>query len=111
MLRPPLDQDRLALLDDGLVRITLKRAFNDGTFAIDRYPLSVLGRGRGGGRAIRPRHEDHSRFVTELLTRALVVWFSLARGLCSSKNAALLEPQFQLARLLLLRHPEARSNG
>ena len=39
---PPLAQDRLALLDDGLVRITLKRAFNDGTFAIDLDPLSLL---------------------------------------------------------------------
>ena len=41
---PPLAQDRLALLDDGLVRITLERAFNDGTFAIDLDPLSLLSR-------------------------------------------------------------------
>ena len=41
---PPLAQDRLALLDDGLVRITLNRAFNDGTFPIDLDPLSLLSR-------------------------------------------------------------------
>jgi len=44
VLRPPLAQDRLALRDGGLVRITLKRPFNDGTFAIDLDPLSLLSR-------------------------------------------------------------------
>ena len=44
VLRPPLAQDRLALRDEGLVRITLKRPFNDGTFAIDLDPLSLLSR-------------------------------------------------------------------
>jgi len=42
VLRPPLAQQRLELLDDGLVRITLKRAFSDGTTAIDLDPLSLL---------------------------------------------------------------------
>ena len=32
------------LRDEGLVRITLKRPFNDGTFAIDLDPLSLLSR-------------------------------------------------------------------
>jgi len=41
-LRPPLARQRLELLDDGLVRITLKRAFSDGTTAIDLDPLSLL---------------------------------------------------------------------
>ncbi len=44
VLRPPLAQDRVALRDEGLVRITLKRPFNDGTFAIDLDPLSLLSR-------------------------------------------------------------------
>jgi hypothetical protein len=44
VLRPPLAKDRLALLDDGLVRITLKRSFNDGTFAVDLDPLSLMSR-------------------------------------------------------------------
>jgi hypothetical protein len=42
ILRPPLAQERLHLLDDGLVRITLKRAFSDGTIAVDLDPLSLL---------------------------------------------------------------------
>jgi hypothetical protein len=42
VLRPPLAQERLRLLDDGLVRIELKRPFSDGTVAIDMDPLSLL---------------------------------------------------------------------
>ena len=42
ILRPPLAQDRLELLPDGLVRITLKRPFADGTTAVDLDPLSLL---------------------------------------------------------------------
>jgi len=42
ILRPPLAQERLHLLDDGLVRIELKRAFSDGTVAVDMDPLSLL---------------------------------------------------------------------
>jgi len=42
VLRPPIAQDRLRLLDDGLVRIELKRAFSDGTIAVDLDPLSLL---------------------------------------------------------------------
>jgi hypothetical protein len=42
ILRPPLAQERLHLLPDNLVRIELKRAFRDGTIAIDLDPLSLL---------------------------------------------------------------------
>jgi hypothetical protein len=42
ILRPPIAQERLRLLDDGLVRIELKRAFSDGTVAVDMDPLSLL---------------------------------------------------------------------
>ena len=42
MLRPPLAQERLSLLPDGLVRITLRKPFRDGTYAIDMDPLSLL---------------------------------------------------------------------
>jgi hypothetical protein len=42
VLRPPLAQERLRLLDNGLVRIELKRPFSDGTSAIDMDPLSLL---------------------------------------------------------------------
>ena len=42
VLRPPLAESRLHKLDNGLCRITLKRAFSDGTFAIDLDPLSLM---------------------------------------------------------------------
>jgi hypothetical protein len=41
-LRPPLSQERLKLLPDGVVRIALKRPFSDGTVAVDLDPLSLL---------------------------------------------------------------------
>jgi len=41
-LRPALAQERLQLLDNGLVRIALRRPFRDGTVAIDLDPLSLL---------------------------------------------------------------------
>jgi hypothetical protein len=41
-LRPPIAQERLHILPDNLVRIELKRAFRDGTVAIDLDPLSLL---------------------------------------------------------------------
>jgi hypothetical protein len=42
ILRPPLAQDRVQLVAGDLVRLTLKRPFNDGTVAIDLDPLSLL---------------------------------------------------------------------
>lgn len=42
VLRPPLAQERVRLLDDGLVRLELKRPFGDGTVAIDLDPISLL---------------------------------------------------------------------
>jgi hypothetical protein len=42
LLRPPLAQERVTLLDSGLVRLGLKRAYSDGTVAIDLDPLSLL---------------------------------------------------------------------
>jgi hypothetical protein len=44
VLRPPLAQERVELLPDGLVRISLKRAYADGTMAVDMDPLSLLSR-------------------------------------------------------------------
>lgn len=41
-LRPPLANDRLEARPDGLVRIPLKRAYADGTVAVDMDPLSLL---------------------------------------------------------------------
>jgi hypothetical protein len=41
VLRPPLAQQRLERQPNGLVRIALKRAYNDGTLAVDMDPLSL----------------------------------------------------------------------
>jgi hypothetical protein len=42
VLRPPIAQEKLELLDDDLVRIHLRRPFADGTVAVDIDPLSLL---------------------------------------------------------------------
>ena len=42
ILRPPIAQDRVRLVDGDLVRLLLKRPFSDGTVAIDMDPLSLL---------------------------------------------------------------------
>ncbi len=44
ILRPPIAQERVAQGPDGLVRIALKKAFADGTYAVDLDPLSLLAR-------------------------------------------------------------------
>jgi len=42
VLRPPVAQERVEQRADGLVRITLKKAYTDGTIAADMDPLSLL---------------------------------------------------------------------
>jgi Putative transposase len=42
VLRPPIAQKRIIDGPDGLVRIVLKKAFSDGTIAVDMDPLSLL---------------------------------------------------------------------
>ncbi len=42
ILRPPVAQERVQLVADDLVRLTLKRPFSDGTFALEMDPLSLL---------------------------------------------------------------------
>jgi Putative transposase len=42
VLRPPVAQERVEQRPDGLVRITLKKAYSDGTIAVDMDPLSLL---------------------------------------------------------------------
>ena len=44
VLRPAISQDRVEQRPDGLVRINLKRAFGDGTVAVDMDPLSLVAR-------------------------------------------------------------------
>ena len=42
VLRPPIAQERLEQRRDGLLRITLKKAYTDGTVAVDMDPLWLL---------------------------------------------------------------------
>ncbi len=42
VLRPPIAQERIERRPDGLVRITLKKAYADATVAVDMDPLSLL---------------------------------------------------------------------
>ena len=42
VLRPPVAQERVEQRPHGLVRITLKKAYTDGTIAVDMDPLSLL---------------------------------------------------------------------
>jgi hypothetical protein len=38
VLRPPMSQERLHLLPDGMVRIKLRKPYRDGTYAVDMDP-------------------------------------------------------------------------
>lgn len=42
VLRPPIAEERVELRPDGLVRISLKRAYADGTIGVTMDPLSLL---------------------------------------------------------------------
>ncbi len=42
VLRPPIAQERVEQQPNGLVRIALKKAYSDGTVAVDMDPLSLL---------------------------------------------------------------------
>jgi hypothetical protein len=44
IFRPAVAQERVTRGPEGLVRIGLKKAFSDGTVAVDLDPLSLLGR-------------------------------------------------------------------
>jgi hypothetical protein len=44
ILRPPLANDRLSILDDGKVRLELKRPWSDGTTAVEMSPLALIAR-------------------------------------------------------------------
>ena len=44
ILRPPLANDRLKILDDGNVRLEFKRPWSDGTSSVDLAPLALIAR-------------------------------------------------------------------
>jgi hypothetical protein len=55
-LRPPIAQERVTQGPEGLVRITLKKAWADGTVAVDMDPLSLLCRLAASVAALRFQH-------------------------------------------------------
>ena len=44
ILRPPLANDRLKILDDGVVRLEFKKPWSDGTSSIELQPLALIAR-------------------------------------------------------------------
>jgi len=44
VLRPPLANDRLHILPDGVVRLDFKKPWSDGTTSVDLAPLAFIGR-------------------------------------------------------------------
>ena len=44
ILRPPLANDRLTILDDGNVRLDFKRPWSNGTSSVDLAPLALIAR-------------------------------------------------------------------
>jgi hypothetical protein len=44
ILRPPLANDRLRILDDGVVRLEFKKPWSDGTSSIELQPLALIAR-------------------------------------------------------------------
>jgi hypothetical protein len=44
ILRPPLANDRLSILDDGDVRLQFKKAWSDGTTSVQLDPLALIAR-------------------------------------------------------------------
>jgi len=44
ILRPPLANDRLKILDDSLVRLEFKKPWSDGTSSVEMPPLALIAR-------------------------------------------------------------------
>jgi hypothetical protein len=44
ILRPPLANDRLKILDDGEVRLEFKKPWSDGTMSVELEPLALIAR-------------------------------------------------------------------
>jgi hypothetical protein len=44
ILRPPLANDRLKILDDKVVRLEFKKPWSDGTSSVDLAPLALIAR-------------------------------------------------------------------
>jgi len=44
ILRPPLANDRIAIIDDAHVRLDFKKPWSDGTSAVELVPLALIAR-------------------------------------------------------------------
>jgi len=67
ILRPPLSQERLAVLPDHRVRITLKRPWSDGTYALEMDALALLARLAS---AVPPPRQHQTRYAGVLSAAA-----------------------------------------
>jgi hypothetical protein len=67
VLRPPLSQERLAILPDHRVRLTLKRPWSDGTYAIEMDALALLARLAS---AVPPPRQHQTRYAGVLSAAA-----------------------------------------
>ncbi len=63
VLRPPVAQERVEQRAFGLVRITLKKAYRDGTVAVDMDPLSLLCR---LATSVPPKHFHTVKYASVL---------------------------------------------
>ena len=67
VLRPPLSQERLAILPDHRVRLTLKRPWSDGTYALEMDALALLARLAS---AVPPPRQHQTRYAGVLAAAA-----------------------------------------
>jgi len=67
VLRPPLAQERLAILPDHRVRLTLKRPWADGTYALEMDALALLARLAS---AVPPPRQHQTRYAGVLSAAA-----------------------------------------
>jgi hypothetical protein len=67
ILRPPLSQERLAILPDHRIRLTLKRPWSDGTYALEMDALALLARLAS---AVPPPRQHQTRYAGVLSAAA-----------------------------------------
>ncbi len=109
---PPIAQERVEHRPDGLVRITLKKAYRDGTVAVDMDPLSLLCRLASakpplGGRACL--HHDSTRSTMREWPRARLRATRRGESMALARDAAFGPDRGECARSLPLGHePEKR---
>jgi hypothetical protein len=66
ILRPPLANDRLKILDDGNVKLEFKKPWSDGTSSVELAPLALIARLA----ALVPPPKRHTFFARRLTQRS-----------------------------------------